>query len=74
MKVSQCCKHDVVVASPKDDLAHAAKIMRDKHVGFLIVVEGGADRRVPVGVVTDRASSYKSSLVKWSRAAWSSVM
>ncbi len=54
MKVSQCCKHDVVVASPKDDLVHAAKIMRDKHVGFLIIVEGGADRRVPIGVVTDR--------------------
>ena len=54
MKVSQCCKHDVVVASPKDDLAHAAQIMRDKHVGFLIVVEGGGDRRVPIGVVTDR--------------------
>jgi CBS domain-containing protein len=54
MKVSECCKRVVVVASPKDDLAHAAQIMRDKHVGFLIVVEGSGDRRVPVGVVTDR--------------------
>ncbi len=54
MKVAQCCTHDVVVVSPKDELVDAAKIMRDKHVGFLIVVENAGDRRVPIGVVTDR--------------------
>lgn len=54
MRVAKCCKREVVVASPRDDLAHAAQIMRDKHVGFLVVVETKGDRHVPIGVVTDR--------------------
>ena len=54
MNVGKCCIHDVVAVSPKDDLAFAAQIMRDKHIGFLVVAENTGNRRMPVGVLTDR--------------------
>jgi CBS domain-containing protein len=54
MKVGNFCKRDVVVVSAGDSLADAARAMRDRHVGFLIVAETKAGRRIPVGVLTDR--------------------
>lgn len=54
MRIAKCCKRDVALASPRNDLAHAAQIMRDKHFGFPVVVETTGDRHVPIGVVTDR--------------------
>ena len=54
MKVGNFCKRDVVVISPDDSLADAARMMRDRHVGFLVVTESKAGRRLPVGVLTDR--------------------
>jgi len=35
-------------------LFEAAKLMRDHHVGNLVVTENHPGRRVPVGIVTDR--------------------
>lgn len=40
--------------TPQDDLAHAARIMRDKDVGIVPVVDGGNGAQRLVGVVTDR--------------------
>jgi CBS domain-containing protein len=54
MNVGEICSRVVVVAESSMPVQQAAKLMRDRHVGALVVVAGGADARRPVGVVTDR--------------------
>ena len=56
MNVSQLCNRNVVTVRKSDEVVAAARLMREKHVGYLIVVEPdftGATQR-PVGVITDR--------------------
>ena len=50
MNAGSICKRGVVTVAPTDDLIAAAHVMREKHVGYLIVSKSG---RV-VGVLTDR--------------------
>ena len=50
MNAGSICKRGVVTVAPTDDLIAAAHVMREKHVGYLIVSQSG---RV-VGVLTDR--------------------
>jgi CBS domain-containing protein len=56
MNVGEICERDTVTIRPEEDVLAAARLMREKHVGYLIVVEpaaaGNAAR--PVGVLTDR--------------------
>lgn len=56
MNVCEVCSREPVTIRPLADLLTAAKLMREKHVGFLVVVEpamaDGTWR--PVGVLTDR--------------------
>jgi CBS domain-containing protein len=56
MNVGQLCQRKVVTVEPGDELVTAARLMREKHVGFLIVVEPAEHEGhvVPVGVITDR--------------------
>ena len=54
MNVGQYCKRAVVTVAPTADIAEAARLMRDEHVGFLVVVEGDVHTRTPLGVLTDR--------------------
>lgn len=54
MKVGQYCKHRVVAIDGNADIVEAAKLMREEHVGFLVVYEQGDDIHRPVGVLTDR--------------------
>jgi CBS domain-containing protein len=55
MNAGSVCKRGVITVAPTDDLIAAAHLMREKHVGYLIVSEGapGRNRRV-AGVLTDR--------------------
>jgi len=54
MKIGEYCKRAVVAIASNADAAEAAKLMREQHVGFLIV-HGRADvLRRPIGVLTDR--------------------
>ena len=53
MKTGEVCKHSVVTARPDTRLVEAARLMRDNHVGSLVVMDE-KDERVPVGIVTDR--------------------
>lgn len=56
MCVGNICRREVVTVEPDASLAVAARLMRERHVGMLVVVEpvaGSADRVVQ-GVVTDR--------------------
>lgn len=54
MTVGTVCNRDVVYATREMAAPEAARLMRQYHVGNLIVVEEQAGRRIPVGIVTDR--------------------
>ncbi len=54
MKVREFCSRVVVAAEPNSDLREAARMMRDNHVGALVVIERQGARARPVGIVTDR--------------------
>jgi CBS domain-containing protein len=54
MKARDFCSRVVVVAEPGTDLREAAHMMRDNHVGALIVVDRKTGPARPVGIVTDR--------------------
>ena len=54
MNVGEICSRIVVVAERSTSVQQAAKLMRDHHIGALVVTEGGAGARRPVGIVTDR--------------------
>ena len=43
-----------MVAESSTPVQQAAKLMRDHHIGALVVTEGGAGARRPIGIVTDR--------------------
>jgi len=54
MRIKEICSRVVVVAEPSTDLREAARLMRDHHVGALVVVEGSNGGKRPIGIVTDR--------------------
>ena len=54
MTVGEICNRVVTVADRATPLTDAAKLMREHHVGSLVVVENRAGARVPVGILTDR--------------------
>jgi len=54
MDVGEICNRDVAVAYRDTPLAEAAQMMRERHVGSLVVVVDRLSERVPVGIVTDR--------------------
>ena len=53
--IGTVCSRAVVFSTREETVAAAAKLMRENHVGSIVVVEqmnGG--KRLPVGIVTDR--------------------
>jgi predicted transcriptional regulator len=54
MKVIEYCKRAVIAINAKADAVDAAKLMREEHVGFLIVYRDGDELQKPIGVLTDR--------------------
>ena len=55
MTIGEICTRDTVFATREMTVAAAAQLMRKHHVGTLVVVEQtNGNRRVPVGIVTDR--------------------
>jgi CBS domain-containing protein len=54
MKVGQYCKRGVVAIDGNADVVGAAQLMRERHIGFIVVYEQGDDIRKPIGVLTDR--------------------
>jgi CBS domain-containing protein len=52
--VGRICSRNVVTIHAGEDVVAAARLMRSAHLGFLVVVEGTADARKVVGVLTDR--------------------
>jgi CBS domain-containing protein len=54
MKVSECCSQIVVVASATSGIQKAAQLMRENHVGNVVVVDESGGGVRPIGIVTDR--------------------
>jgi CBS domain-containing protein len=55
MAIGEYCCREIVAASPTDSVAAAARLMRDYHVGDLVLVEPTDEGDfVPVGIITDR--------------------
>lgn len=54
MPISELCNRQVVVVPRSSTVQEAAQLMRQHHVGDLVVVEKRDGANVPVGVVTDR--------------------
>ncbi|MEW6331392.1 MAG: CBS domain-containing protein [Pseudomonadota bacterium] len=54
MLVGKICNREVVFVEPETSIAEAARLMREHHVGGLVVVREKSGKRVPVGMLTDR--------------------
>ncbi len=54
MKIGEICTRIVTFTTKDMPLVDAAKLMRQHHVGSLIVIEEQQRGRVPVGMLTDR--------------------
>ena len=54
MSVGEVCKREVVFISRDSTVAEAAKLMREHHVGALVVTGYEEGRQRPLGVLTDR--------------------
>lgn len=54
MSISGICSHDIVCARRDASVRAAARLMREFHVGSLVVIDEADGRRRPVGIVTDR--------------------
>jgi CBS domain-containing protein len=54
MKTGEICSRTVIFVHRHTRLSEAARLMREHHVGSLVVVDEDARGRVPVGMITDR--------------------
>jgi len=54
MPISEICNREVVIVQRHNTILEAAQLMRQHHVGDVVVVEERGGVRVPVGIVTDR--------------------
>ncbi len=54
MRVVECCNKSVLVAQRQTSAREAARMMRDLHVGSVVVVDPCGDSVAPVGMITDR--------------------
>jgi CBS domain-containing protein len=54
MTIGEICNRDTVFTTRDSSVSAAAGLMREHHVGDVVVVEEKAGRRIPVGILTDR--------------------
>ena len=54
MTVGKVCNREVVFIHREASVPEAARLMREYHVGDIVVVKETTGKRVPVGIVTDR--------------------
>ncbi|PWY54876.1 CBS domain-containing protein [Legionella qingyii] len=54
MRVGEYCNRDVVVINDYESVKNAADLMRSHHVGDLVLLEEQENKKVPIGIVTDR--------------------
>lgn len=54
MNVGEICIREVVIIEKDESIIEASRLMREYHVGDVIVVDRGGDQNIPVGILTDR--------------------
>lgn len=54
MLMKDICTTDVVCCAPGMRVVDAAQLMRERHVGNIVVVPDPRDERTPIGILTDR--------------------
>lgn len=54
MSVGEICNREVIITSKESTIFEVAKLMRDHHVGDVIVVDSNGIQPVPIGIITDR--------------------
>lgn len=54
MRVGEACCRRVVIVKGEESVLEAARLMREQHVGSVVVVREEDRGRIPVGILTDR--------------------
>jgi len=54
MKVGDICTRNPATVSTSATLSEVARLMRDRHIGAVIVTKAPLDRPVATGIITDR--------------------
>jgi CBS domain-containing protein len=54
MNVGEICSREVVVMDGGESLREAVRLMRENHVGDVVITENRAGKTLPVGILTDR--------------------
>ena len=54
MAIGEICNREVVFARQNESVRSAALLMREQHVGSLVVVDESGGKRIPAGILTDR--------------------
>jgi CBS domain-containing protein len=54
MAIGEICNRETVFTTRGSSIGDAARLMREHHVGDLVVVDEKAGKRLPVGILTDR--------------------
>ena len=54
MSVGEYCNRETIVVSKNESIREVIRLMRNLHVGDVIVVEKKGSRVVPIGIITDR--------------------
>jgi CBS domain-containing protein len=54
MSVGEFCNREVVVADKNTSLVEIAQLMREHHVGCIVITEHQVENKIPIGIITDR--------------------
>ena len=54
MSVGEFCNREVIIASKDSSLVEIAQLMRQHHVGSIVIVEPKGQNNIPIGIITDR--------------------
>ena len=54
MSIGELCNRNVVIVGRAESVLQAARLMREHHVGDVVVVADKAEGKQPVGILTDR--------------------
>ena len=54
MSIGEVCNKEIITVQSEDSVLDAAKLMRQNHVGDVLVVENRNGINIPIGIVTDR--------------------
>lgn len=54
MSVGEFCNREVIVSNKETSITDISQLMREHHVGCVVIVDNEDDCNTPVGIITDR--------------------